>query len=498
MSQQNSSYDLSLHKVIRDNSTSPVPPIEPWVRPSDWPNIENIVDNRTSDILVGIALISNNFGTTSLSGNPNLMRIRAVSSLGTNYAVDWGDGTIDYYASNVTAEHYYDYMNVNLTPSDDGIHKYAVIQVYPVDGLNNPHTTTWMSLDLTINGIYPSPYYPGTLWVDMDMYLRGSLLNNISEDKTYIRLENVRIRNIANSSCSFLFGTKAYSLKCAEINSLPNATNLSNMFTYCYNLVWIKALDCSVATNMTSIFNSCQSLKKVPSISAPNLTTATQMFRECSSIEEIPDLNIPFATNKSGMFSYCHSLKNAPNLGGGTTSNATSMFTDCYSLKSVPSMTFSNGALVAFMFYGCISIENIPEIIVNNSNIDYMFYNCYNLKVSPLTTNHTINIPASMANLFNGCRSLQVIPNHVFVGATSINCENMFQYCYSLTEVSATLPRSGYIILDNSRLSSVAVDEIFTNLPSVTGLNIINVAATIGVGTCNPTLATAKGWTVEV
>lgn len=49
--------------------------------------------------------------------------------------------------------------------------------------------------------------------------------------------------------------------------------------------------------------------------------------------------------------------------------------------------------------------------------------------------------------------------------------------------------------MQSASLSSAALNEIYTNLPTVTG-QIITVTSNYGIDGDNPAIATAKGWTV--
>jgi hypothetical protein len=71
----------------------------------------------------------------------------------------------------------------------------------------------------------------------------------------------------------------------------------------------------------------------------------------------------------------------------------------------------------------------------------------------------------------------------------------MFTNCNSLARIEAKDFRFTFS-LQNCKLSAAALDEIYTNLPTVTG-QTISVAGNYGVSGDDPTIATAKGWTVS-
>lgn len=76
-----------------------------WIRPADWLPIDNLVvagEQKTVGLYVDPNV--NNKGMTN-----------TVAFVVTgNYTVDWGDGVVDNFNSNVVAEHIYDYNSLLL------------------------------------------------------------------------------------------------------------------------------------------------------------------------------------------------------------------------------------------------------------------------------------------------------------------------------------------------------------------------------------------------
>jgi hypothetical protein len=114
---------IGFFKVI--GSTPPSPEPTPWVRPSDWLVMPEVLE--TDDTFVGLHAV--------IEDGDNFVAFRFTTSTG-QYQVDWGDGTIDLVNSDVTAEHTYDYASYdtgNTTLSTRG-YKQAIIVVTPVTG----------------------------------------------------------------------------------------------------------------------------------------------------------------------------------------------------------------------------------------------------------------------------------------------------------------------------------------------------------------------------
>jgi hypothetical protein len=100
-----------------------------------------------------------------------------------------------------------------------------------------------------------------------------------------------------------------------------------------------------------------------------------------------------------------------------------------------------------------------------------------------------------MQAMFQNCVSLTSVPALVTTAVTSSsNFSNMFLNCNSLARIQAKNFRFTFSV-GNGKLSAAALNEIYTNLPTVVG-QTITVSGNYGIAGDNPTIATAKGWTV--
>jgi hypothetical protein len=70
----------------------------------------------------------------------------------------------------------------------------------------------------------------------------------------------------------------------------------------------------------------------------------------------------------------------------------------------------------------------------------------------------------------------------------------MFTTCSSLARIQAKDFQWTFSVA-NCKLSATALNEIYTNLPTVTA-QTITITGNYGTATDDPTIATAKGWTV--
>jgi len=100
-----------------------------------------------------------------------------------------------------------------------------------------------------------------------------------------------------------------------------------------------------------------------------------------------------------------------------------------------------------------------------------------------------------MSNMFASCSSLASVPAlNVSSVSSSANFNNMFAGCNSLSRIQAANFNYTFSVA-SCKLGSTELNEIYTNLPTVTG-QTITVSNNVGTAGDNPTIATAKGWTV--
>jgi ApbE superfamily uncharacterized protein (UPF0280 family) len=97
--------------------------------------------------------------------------------------------------------------------------------------------------------------------------------------------------------------------------------------------------------------------------------------------------------------------------------------------------------------------------------------------------------------MFNACSSLQSVPSFNMSAATTLVA--MFSNTKSLAKVEATGIKVN-VNFFNCSLSAAALNEIYTNLADLTALPTQTITVTNNYGTAgdNPTIATAKNWTV--
>ena len=337
-------------------------------------------------------------------------------------------------------------------------------------------------------------------------------------------LSNFTFGSNLNTVSGMFSGTYITDLT-ATMPYLGNATNVSSMFSSCYSLETIPDLNLSSATNTFNMFSFCTNLNSDITVTTTTaLSNVSNMFYSCYALEVAPTMTVNAATsgNAAGMFTNCYSLSDVDGLEiKGNITNLTGTFQNCSSLEVIatPSKILPEaGTIFSSMFSGCNALTEIGNISFTDGtlsrNFSSLFAGCNSLIYIKMD-NVRSNNPTSM---FSGCRSLKKIEGTLDIGAvTSISA--MFANCHSLKELqigtsptSSTLTTSNAFqnnyglakmtfsaantfTITNCFFGSTELNEVYTNLPTVTG-KTITVTGNWGTTGDNPAIATAKGWTV--
>lgn len=253
--------------------------------------------------------------------------------------------------------------------------------------------------------------------------------------------------------------------------SLPSATviTISTFFSQKVSHLWLERFygkDCGLLASSYGMFRDCQNLAEVSLLATSALKIMTRMFYGCSSLSAVPLWDTSGVTDPSYMFQNCYALQSVPLFDLSKSTNMASMFESCYSLPSIP------------MF-------NTPVV----TNLSRLFQYCYSLTYVPTINTSSVT---NMSYLFEYCGSLLAAPP--LAASLATNMSFAFGYCYRLGSSSLVGVKvsHSYAVCN---LSATALNEIFTNLATVTG-QTITITNNPGAATCNRSIATAKGWTV--
>lgn len=474
---------------------------EAWVRNPSWLALPTV--GNTEQKFVGLYGVwpENNFLALSASGN---------------YTVNWGDGVTENFSAGVQANHTYTFTDADLANTDapvtfqdagdtvtrnahgylnDMLISFAAIVTttgivagqayYVVNATTNTFqvssTLGGAALALTSNGsgtILPYKQAIVTVTPQAGQNLTGlniSLKNNTFSLPTYVSgwldilISGPNLSTLAVSTSGQLVRHRW--LERAQLISNNSITSFNNMFFACSRLqsvpVW-EVSSVSGAVDMTSMFSSCSSLQTLVLMNTAAVTNMSFMFSSCSSLRTVPLLNTASVTNMQQMFGFCVALTTIPAINTASVQNMISMFVGCSSLLTVPLLNTASVTNMQTMFQSCSSLQEIP---------------LFNTALVP-----------NFAQMFQNCFSLKSVPALNLNGGTSASSYNVMFPTASMSSMKATNIKFSFNV-DNNLLSAAALDEIYTNLPTVAG-QTITVSGNYGTAGDNPAIAIAKGWTV--
>ena len=305
-------------------------------------------------------------------------------------------------------------------------------------------------------------------------------------------LQEVVLPNTASITNTSNMFNSCYSLRTAPLFNMAAVTNASFMFNACYNLLAVPLYNTAAVANMSNMFNNCTNLRTVPLFNTAAATNMSSMFTSCYSLLTVPLFDTTLVTTMASMFNLCLSLQTVPLFNTPIVNTMNQMFSGCAALQSVPLFNTVSVTNMASMFQSCSSLQSVPLFnTVAVTSILSMFVNAVSLQTVPLFNTAAV---ANMQNLFNNCPALQAVPALVTTAVTTGNFAAMFATCTSLARIEAKNFRFTFSVA-SCKLSSTALDEIYTNLPTVTG-QTITVTGNYGTTGDTPAIATAKGWTV--
>lgn len=307
--------------------------------------------------------------------------------------------------------------------------------------------------------------------------------------------------------------------------SFPNAIYAYNIFYGCTSLVNApKNIVLDKATNVSSMFYNCSSLVNAPeTIVAPAAQNCSLLFYACIKMTTPPvRLEFDSALTANGMFQNCVSLLTCPELYLPKATNVNDMFYGDQSLTSTVPYEFPSATNAGSFYRQCRSLVDLQPLKLGGAscNIGYFAYE-FSSKLQTAYFPEPMNggkltwsdytISAASGNTFTG------FSNAVDFAGSVAYVTNIFDYTYlesaALKNFNGTLsitnktylksvrlvnplPSIGNITLTGNGLDAEAINQLFTDLPTVTSTRTINVKGNPGALTCNTSIATAKKWVV--
>lgn len=299
-----------------------------------------------------------------------------------------------------------------------------------------------------------------------------------------------------NTSAGTNFGNMfrdCQALRTVPLYNTVSATNMAGTFQNCFSLESVPLFNTAAVTTMNSMFWGCALLKSVPLFNTAACTNMGSMFRSCSSLQTVPLFNTAANTTMAQMFIFCNALRSVPLFNTGLVTSFSEAFYGCLSLQSVPLFNTANVTSMASAFRTCSSLTSVPLFnLAACTNTSNMFRGCAALESVPLFNTAAVTIANEM---FRDCLALQSVPAlNVTAVSSAANLSNIIFNCPSLMRLQAKDFRFTFTVA-SCKLAAAELDEIYTNLPTVTA-QTITVSGNHGTTGDNPAIATAKGWTV--
>lgn len=505
---------MGLQGVISNNKHyKALSSIDQFYAPTGWLPLPTIQPGEQK--LAGLmAIYKGATGNTGSTADSNFVAfICTLANSGHSYFVEWGDGNTGRFRSGTLAQYQYNWENISSSTEVPEGYRQVVIQAYPQTG------GTFTGLDLNQRFTQTGITLPGSIvtpWLDMK--LAGVCFNSLTLSGGNSRLRQVKrwefigsfpnitsinafseftnlevligMPNLFNlTSVSSIFSSNRC-LKTAPWVDTRKVTNFVSFFEAASALRYLQPYDCSNGTNFNSMLNTCENLNFIPKLNTSNGTLFISTFQSCTTLRTIPEMDYSKGTNFTSLFFNALSICEIPPMNTNAGITFTAMFRNTERIIKLPSgLNTTNATDLSFFVQRNWRLREFPGLTTSNcQNFTQMFENSRMVTIPKLDTSNGI----TFANMFNDAKFLTVPDLDVGKGLCFGN-----GFAGSNAVMAAPLLNTkSNISYANCTLSPTALDQIFTNLASVTGGQIITITNNWGSSGCNRSIATGKGWTV--
>jgi hypothetical protein len=271
----------------------------------------------------------------------------------------------------------------------------------------------------------------------------------------------------------------------------PSSTNAINSWLD----ILVNAPSCTALT-----FNSGTSAYWVERIRVTGLGAITTMASKHTGmvnlkVVEYPAGSMAAVTTMASCFSGARGLQRIDMRGWGfdaSLTTATNVFENCSGLVEClfDTTTFDSITSASSMFNGCQALPRLTISLAAVTTLASAFRNmgsCTRIEITSLGAVTTI---ADMCNSNFVLREL-IFPSASWASSLATTT-SAFASCSSLSRTANFYSPVGFTL--PGRHAAAQLDEVYTNLPSVTAT--IVVTGNYGTSADDPSIATGKGWTV--
>jgi len=357
-----------------------------------------------------------------------------------DYTVTWGDGTAsENFTSGVTAKHTYTLANLG-SPVASGDYQ-AQITIVPQGA------GTLTVLDLV------QPFEAGKL-------SRNPIAEIITGPNTITTFKPTSVNTIDNPFCQ-------------RIELLSPITTTDSTTCPFWQMTALREIIGTInytGTTLAACFTNCFLLQKTPII---NLTSActqlTTTFQSCQFLQDPPVINGSSGVlSVSSCLNSCTSLRSVPTWDLSACNTFTNFMVSCRFIRDGGAWTFTQPNTNASGMFTSLPIEVVGPFTGTANVITWtsMFANCYQLR----RILGTLNMSAATS---------AVTP---FLGDIALESVDINPG-----------PNQNITIVGN--FDATQLNAIYNNLPPASAKTITVTGVPGGAGD-DPTIATAKGWTV--
>ena len=317
-----------------------------WTRPTEWVDLN--VPDGVPEKIIGLVAVFPNERSAQNYVVFNLDTVDASSC-----TIDWGDGNTEVVASNVTAVHVYNYDDLSADTEFRG-YRQARFEVTLEDGATFGGSSGQINFD--IDGPYVTyanyGFRSGQNILDLFVSSSNATTHTISYNRSMRMAEQIEIRNTPSNR---LINPERLYVGCRSLRSIPFAPYIRNAGSESY----------------------------------------ARAFTMCHSLTHLPD---DFASADKYWFKNPSTMQET--------------FRYCYALRYLPEGLFGNGMLTScssflYAFADCRNLKYIPYIGMRNTNdtrVDYMLYNCLDLRAIPRGFNISKITSNGIGRLFQSLR----------------------------------------------------------------------------------------------
>lgn len=277
--------------------------------------------------------------------------------------------------------------------------------------------------------------------------------------------------------------------------NIPNVSSVSRMFYNAYGMR--KVPEFTTSSTLTNLYQFMQytSLKEIPfdssTFDVSSVTNAGYAFYLNRLLKELPALDFTSCTNALNMCANNTSMVKVNSLTFPALQTAQGLFSNCVSLVEIPEIDFPEVTNPTSMFSNSWSLKHFKIMLPKATTINSLFYNTQQLEriyiSAPLATTGPNAFSTQAYGGYSGLEQLTADLSSMGSNQT------LFTYSTKLKKLLLTI--NDNFTLQQLDMSGAALNNLYTYLPTVSG-KTINITNNRGRSSDDPSIATAKGWTV--